>query len=237
MRWIKKLTEPYSNDRKGFSAWVWGSCMFLSFFTTALQAITIQEIQDRMADSNVRLGSLSFEYSQVLTSSLSAETKKSTGKAYFRKPSELRIEQSEPESQLIVASGKNVYIYTPRFKQVLKDSWKKWSNANFLFPGLASFGQTLARMKDDYSWEVQGSSTLGGQKTLLLHLARKGAKPGSEDIYLWVPESDFIPRKTELVMGTLKMTTEVNRLSENPDLSADLFKFNKPADSQEIQVP
>lgn len=237
MQWIKKLTDRAFDQLKSFRILIWGAFVLFAASPAAITAVTVQEIQDRMADSNARLGSLSFEYSQVLSSSLSLETKKSTGKAYFRKPSELRIEQSEPESQLIIASGKSVYIYTPRFKQVLKDSWKKWSNTNFLFPGLASFGQTLVRMKDDYSWEIQGSSTLGGQKTVLLHLSRKGARPGSEDIYLWVPESDFIPRKTELVMGTLKMTTEVNRLSENPELSADLFKFNKPADSQEIQVP
>ncbi len=227
------------NGRKiflGVAAGLAGAAM-AAVLTPAVSAqLTVGEIQEKMLTSDQQLSSLKIEYAQKMTSSLTAETKESSGKAFLRKPRELRIEQSNPESQLIVSSGKNVFIYTPRFRQVVKDSWQRWSDNQFLLPGVSGFGQTLDRLKKDYNWEVLGSAEIKGVKTILVRMTRPGNKDG-EKLKVWISESDFIPRRTELVMGTLKMTTEVTSIELNPVLDSGLFRFQQPKDANVIQAP
>lgn len=191
-----------------------------------------------MLASDRQLTSLKVDYAQRLTSSLTAEVRKTSGTAYLRKPRELRIEQGEPEPQVIVASGKTVQIYTPRFRQVVKDSWQRWSDSQLLLPGIAGFGQTLERLKKDYAWDIQGSTVIKGMNMILLKLTKpEGAAAERENLTMWISESDFIPRRSELVAGTLKMTTEVKALELNPELDRALFRFQPPKDATVIQAP
>ena len=41
------------------------------------------------------------------------------GRFYLHKPGRIRAEYTEPEAQLVVSSGKRLWIYTPRLKQVI----------------------------------------------------------------------------------------------------------------------
>ncbi len=199
--------------------------------------ISVQELQEKMLASDLRLTSLKVDYAQKMTSSLTAEVKKTSGTAYLRKPRELRIEQGDPEPQIIVASGKTVQIYTPRFRQVVKDSWQRWSDSQLLLPGIAGFGQTLDRLKKEYAWDIQGSTVIKGMNMILLKLSKPDGAAERENLTMWISETDFIPRRSELVMGTLKMTTEVKAIELNPELDRALFRFQPPKDTTVIQAP
>ena len=122
----------------------------------AAAALTVAEVQDNIRQQDRQIECVSFEYSQETRSSLSPEVVRVSGEAYFKKPNSLRVEQIKPERQLIVGSGKSVHLYTPRFNQVLRDSWKAWSRKNSFLPGLFGSSGTLERLKN----------TLGGHSAV-----------------------------------------------------------------------
>jgi outer membrane lipoprotein carrier protein len=49
----------------------------------------------------------------------SSEGLKAEGKVYFKRPHQMRWEYSQPEPQLIVTSGKEVYVYEEEANQVM----------------------------------------------------------------------------------------------------------------------
>lgn len=204
---------------------------------SSARALTVGELQEKMRSSESSVRTMQFRYVQEMRSSLANEVRISSGTVYLRKPRDLRIEQSGPERQLIVASGKSVFVYTPRFKQVLKDSWDRWIERNTFFPGLSGFSDTLQKLTRDYRWEIRGDGEIDGEKTLQVTLHRKGEGEPADHLDLWLGEADFIPRKTELVSGTLKLTTTVAALRVNPGLDAGLFKFEPPAGTGTIEMP
>lgn len=209
---------------------------FCLVWPSFLSAVTVSELQEEMARSDSTIKSMSFGYIQEVRSSLTSEVQTSSGIAYFSKPRNLRIEQKEPERQLIVSSGKTVFIYTPRFHQVIKDSWNNWFSKNSFFPGLVGFSETLKKLKKDYNWTIVGVDDLNGEETFSVRLENAGDDTGQR-LNLWVGKADFIPRKTEVITGTLKLTTTLVSLKKNPELDAELFHFVQPEDSEMIEIP
>ena len=181
--------------------------------------------------------SIRFDYVQEMRSELTSEIKQSSGTAYFKKPKQLRVEQQTPEPQLIVSEGKTIFIYTPRFGQVLKDSWTKWSSQNLLFPGLVTFSNTFQNLKKNYSWEILESVEINGEKNLVVKLIPTTKTQEKSWLKLWLREQDYLPRKTEWVSGTLSLVTTMGSLEKNAELKPDLFKFNRPPNTEVIQAP
>src|SRR5438270_13774674 len=138
----------------------------------------------RSSESSVK--TLEFLYIQEMRSSLASEVRTSSGTVYLRKPKQLRIEQSGPERQLIVSSGKAVYVYTQRFKQVLQDSWDRWFSKNTFFPGLSGFSGTLQKLTQEYQWEIRGVGELNGEKTVEVSLRRSGEGGPKDRLDIWV---------------------------------------------------
>lgn len=230
--------KDYSNSNS-LCFWNWKRLTFLSFMVavscTSLYALTVSTLQEKISNSDLSLESIQFNYLQEMHSTLTSEVHSSSGIAYLKKPKELRIEQIEPEKQLIVSSGKNVFIYTPRFKQVIQESWNRWFANNLFFPGILGFSETFQRFKNEYHWEITGTLELNGEKLVTVHL-QSLSKEKDHHLNLWVSESDFIPRKTELVFGTLTLVTTCTSLQKNPELKSDLFRFRRPPDSEMIQL-
>ena len=211
--------------------------LFYSFSQNLISALTVGELQKKMMGSEASLRSLKFDFVQKAQSSLTSENRESSGTAYIRKPKQLRIEQNEPEKQLMVSNGKTVYIYTPRFNQVVKDSWNRWFSQNLFFPGLAGFSEMLEKLKSEYQWEISSMTVLNGENTIMVQLIPTEKKNSEERLKLWLGENDFIPRKTEFVSGTMTLTTTMISMKLNEDLKQELFKFNRPAQSEMIQMP
>ncbi|OGR82912.1 MAG: hypothetical protein A2901_03720 [Elusimicrobia bacterium RIFCSPLOWO2_01_FULL_54_10] len=202
----------------------------------AAAALTVAEVQDNIRQQDRQIECVSFEYSQETRSSLSPEVVRVSGEAYFKKPNSLRVEQIKPERQLIVGSGKSVHLYTPRFNQVLRDSWKAWSRKNSFLPGLFGSSGTLERLKKDFRWSMHASdSSMNGDTVgVLLESKTKGS---DERIRLWLGAVDFIPRKAEYSSGGLSLITTLASLKINPDLDPGLFQFVLPKGAVLIQAP
>lgn len=208
------------------------SLLLFTFSAGSGSAITVPELQDQFISHDASIRSLQFDFKQEVKSGLSKEKQSASGTAYFKKPKNLRIEQTDPENQVIVTSGKSVFIYTPRFKQAFKDSWSRWAQKNLFFPGLLGVSETFEKLKKDFKWEIGGVETLNGEKTWSVRLRGK-----SDEIKFWLGQTDFVPRKTEIISGTLTLTTTLASLQLNPELDAELFKFVPPLGTAIVKVP
>lgn len=235
---VKTVAAERSSVKTRTSVFVlWSVFVFCLVCKSFVSAMTVDELQKKMMESEKSLKSLSFDFVQETHSAVTMEKRESSGTAYVKKPKQLRIEQNEPEKQLLVSDGKTVYVYTPRFNQVVKDSWKKWFSKNLFFPGMTGFSEMLQKLKEDYQWEIGSADILNGEKTIAVLLRNNRVKNGDERLKLWLGENDFIPRKTEFVSGTLTLTTTLISLRLNEELKQQLFKFNRPAQSEIIQMP
>lgn len=226
MKKVKRLTNPIA---------LFTFLPFYLFTSLPLSAMSIPEIQEKMSESSQKVESLSFSYIQELRSSLSPGVSRSSGTAVFQKPRNLRLEQTEPEPQMVISSGKTVFIYTPRFRQVIKNSWKGWLSQNLLFPGLTTFSDALKNLKREYEWQMDAAPSHQGEKQLCLRLSRNRL-PKDHYLILCLETVDFIPVKTEWVAGTLSLTTTLLSLQVNPTLSPELFQFRVPAGTSVIEL-
>ena len=199
-------------------------------------SMTVPELQRKIKDQDGRMISAKFEYFQEMRSAAASEVVKAKGLAYFMKPRNFRIEQSEPDRQIIVASGKSVFVYTPKFKQALKDSWKRWAKKNSFFPGLFGSSETFEHLEKNFLWEIGQVEALGGEKVLKVALKESGSLT-DEGLSLWLGAEDFVPRKAEFKSGGLSLVTTLFSLELNPKLDPGLFRFTPPKGTTVVQVP
>lgn len=211
---------------------------FLLFacFPVPLSAITVPELQDKMEEVSLKVTSLSFGYLQEMRSQLSSTVQRSAGTAVFLKPRNFRLEQTLPEPQTVVSSKETVFIYTPRFRQAVKNSWNKWLSENLLFPGLATFSEAMKRLKGEYEWSILEEQELNGEKTICVRLDSRFTSQNPHHLILCLGRTDFIPRKTEWISGTLSLSTTLFSLQINPAISAELFRFRLPKGTSVVEL-
>ncbi len=207
--------------------------VLMVFPLSAARAYTVSELQGKIQEADKNLKSIKFEYSQEMKSAESSKSSTVIGKAFFVKPNRLRVELESPEKQLIVTSGKFLYVYTPRFNQVLKDSWKHWARSNFFFPGLFGSSGSFEMLKNSYQWSLGQSND---PSTIKLTLVGKSSGQ-AESVDLWLGKDDFIPRRAELKNGGVSLITVLASLQLNPELNPSLFKFSAPKGASIVDVP
>lgn len=209
---------------------------FFSFLSlNPLSAITVPELQEKMEQASLKVEGLSFHYLQEMRSELNSTVRHSSGTAVLLKPRHFRLEQTQPEPQTVVSSGKTVFIYTPRFRQAVKNSWNKWLSENLLFPGLATFSDAMKKLKGDYEWSILEEREMNGEKTICVRLNSRSAQQ-HHHLILCLGAADFIPRKTEWVSGTLSLSTTILSLEINPALSYELFRFRPPKGTAVVEL-
>jgi chaperone LolA len=218
-----------------YCLWFLASGLLLLASTSQSHAMSVEELQQKMAESESRVTSMEFDYQQQMESSLTSEKRISEGKVYIKKPKQVRIEQKTPENQTIVTSGKSVYIYTPRFQQVIEQRWEDWFTKNMFFPGLSGFSDALKKLKKEYRWQIQSSAGMQDPSTIWVRLVKEN-KDGKEQLDLWIGISDFLPKVTQYTYQSLKLTTSLVSLKTNTELDPQLFKFKKPADAKIIRI-
>ena len=146
---------------------------------------------------------------------------KATGKVYFKRPHLMRWDYKEPEEQLIVTSGKNVYLYEKEAEQVSvlpRDRFlsSKISRAFF-------FGKGDIRREFFVDWCKKNGNLFE------LKLRPKTKIPQLKVLFLFVDPKSFLIKKTILEdqLGS-KTIIEFSKITVNKGLSDELFHFTVP---------
>jgi outer membrane lipoprotein carrier protein len=181
------------------------------------------------ADQAVTTGRFSFTQDVVYT--LTGEKQRTSGTVAFKKPASVSLSQQEPVEQHIISDGKKVWIYTPSYKQVVQDTWKKWT-ANSMVPDtLFNFGQNLPELRGKYHFSYRGQDG----DFYLLHLAPKA--PEQWSITLWVSTATCMPVRVRMEGENIALVTEAKNVEINPSLDRTLFTFTPPPGIDVITLP
>ena len=103
--------------------------------------LTLDEVTAKMEEADKNVTSLEFAFTQEISYNLTKEKQTSGGNVSFMKPSSLYVKTNRPLEQEIISDGKKVWIYTPKYRQVIVDNWKKWTANSFVPVSIINFGK------------------------------------------------------------------------------------------------
>ena len=184
--------------------------------------MTLDEITAKMEEADRNVNSLNFEFTQEIVYNLTNEKQVASGKVSFMKPEYVRITENAPLEQEIIANGSKVWIYTPKYRQVIVDSWKKWAKDSMIPESLFNFGKSWKELKNKYVISYEGQD---GDRYVLLF---KPAGGQSLQMRFWVESGSFIPVKVVITGENVTIRTEIVAKTINPKIDKALFNFKAP---------
>ncbi len=145
------------------------------------------------------------------------------GTLAYVKPDLLRIEHEKPARQIVVTDKKDIWIYKPEDKQVVRTSWEAWRRTQDQnFSGILDFGNYSALTARN-SAKVSGGAA--GEPYLVTFTPRSGAPYA---LKLTLSATDFFPLEAELQVESTVITTRLTSAEKNGRLDKALFKFTPP---------
>jgi len=210
---------------------VLGAALLLSVSGLRAAEPTVDDIMARMEKAEANIQAVSFEFTQEIAYTVTREKQKNAGEVIFQKPANLYVKQKNPLEQIIISNGKKVWIYTPSYRQVLVDNWKKWMGSSLAPASLLNFGQNYRDLKSKYIFSFVGTEQ--GKYVLLL-------TPRSKEVWqlkLWIDADLLFPAKAALFGDSVTITTETLNYRLNPPIDKKLFIFQAPSGVDVLNVP
>ena len=193
--------------------------------------ITLNEIISKMEESEKRIESVQFEFTQEISYTITGEKQSNSGEAIYQKPDCLYMKHKNPLEQVIISNGKKVWIYTPSYNQVLVDNWKKWTSSSMVPASMINFGQNLNDLKKKYTFNYAGRED---NKYVLLLVPQKKEQ---WQLKLWIEPESFIPSRASLSGENITITTQTRNFKVNPKLDKGMFNFQAPKGVDVLNLP
>ncbi len=215
--WCKKVRGKF---------FIWG-IVFMSIFLPAnLSANTkTDRIISSWQEKYQNLSTYTAQYSQRLyyKDELRGET---SGRVFFKKPHFFRWEVIKPEEQIIVGDGEIIWVYLPRYKQLLKRSY---SPEESFGPFWFTSTEPINRIKQNFIVTRPFSVKARGEKIQVLEFRPKREIADINQVNLWLEPKSFLPLRVEVFLndGTLARFTYKD-VKMNVSLPDALFKLKLP---------
>ena len=157
-----------------------------------------------------------------------------TGKLYFKSPSLLRIDFTQPPEQVIVFDGDRLVVYIPQYRAVLQQE----TGGAGLGAGAASLAsrEGLSMMKRNYTiaWESTPQASAldqsSSEKVYKLLLSRKTVSEGFKTIRVSVSESTLLIRRIEgWTVANERIAFDFSAIRLNQSIPATRFIYDAPA--------
>jgi outer membrane lipoprotein carrier protein len=193
--------------------------------------MTLESITAKMEEADKSVNSIEFEFSQEIVYNLTNEKQLNNGKVTYLRPDNIIIKQNSPLEQEIVSNGKKVWIYTPKYRQVIVDNWKKWIKSSMVPESIVNFSKDWKDLKRRYNISYEGRD---GNRYVLLF---KPAEKESFQMKFWVDSDSFMPVKIFILGDNVTIKTEMFNKVLNPKLDKKLFIFKAPAGIEIMNLP
>lgn len=193
--------------------------------------MTMDNLLLKMEAAEKNIENMQFDFNQDLIYNLTNEKQSNKGQIIFKKPNNLYIKQNNTLDQIIISNGSKVWIYTPSYKQVIVDSWKKWISTSMVPSSMLNFGRTWQEMKKAYSFKYEGIDN--GKYLILL-------TPNKKDMWqmkFWINMESFVPEKTALIGENINIITETKNYKINQELDKKIFNFKASPDVEILNLP
>ncbi len=183
-------------------------------------------------------GKVSDKYAGIVdyeaTIGISNANQPMTGKLYFKSPSLLRIDFSQPPEQVIVFDGERLVVYIPQYRAVLQQE----TGSAGLGAGAASLAsrEGLTMMKRNYTiaWETSSQATAleqaPGEMAYRLLLTRKTVSEGFKTIRISISEPSLLIRRIEgWTVANDRIAFDFTSVKLNQNIPAARFLYDAPA--------
>jgi len=156
------------------------------------------------------------------------------GKLYFKSPSLLRIDFTQPPEQVIVFDGERLVVYIPQYRAVLQQD----TGSAGLGAGAASLAsrEGLAMMKRNYTiaWETSSQAVaLDQEHPELVHkmmLTRKTVVEGFKTIRISISQDSLLIRRIEgWTVANERIAFDFTAVKQNQNIPATRFLYDAPA--------
>jgi outer membrane lipoprotein-sorting protein len=124
-----------------------------------------------------------------------------------------------------------VWIYTPKYRQVIVDNWKKWIANSFVPASIINFGKGWKDLKKRYVISLDGRQD---GRYVLMFTPRENE---SLKMKFWIEADKFIPVKVEIYGDNVTIRTEMLNETLNPKIDKKLFIFHAPAGVEVMSLP
>jgi len=190
---------------------------FITFFTNPLSADETKDILSKMQSKYDETIDFQAGFTQQMSYKLADLTNEARGKVYFKKPDLMKWDYNDPLRQQIFVSGKDMTLYLPDRKQVIKKD---------LSPHLPS-EMPLSLMTDVRGFEKDFEIKVLEEKNArhhILELKPRDARLGLSNIRLEVDKKDYFIKVIHLLEINGNSTTiSFSKIKINKGLQEDLF--------------
>jgi len=205
-----------------------GLFFFFFFFSKAV-GLTFKELLEKIEQKDIEISDIKFDFSQEIKISLTKEEYKIFGSAVYKKPDKLYLKTSAGETspfpeQVVISWGERVWIYIPKYRQVIVEKWKSLSKYHFVPEEIFSYVDSVKKLGKNYELEYQGIVN----NFFLLSLKPKKRKEIKINFY--ISPDTYLPLKTELFAETVEVLTEIKDIEVNTQVKDELFHFSPPED-------
>ena len=163
--------------------------------------------------------------------SLSRRNVKGSGRLIWARPSSLRLEQTKPRKETIVADGKEVWW--ARLDRKRADHYPSEAFTAGLKPLLDAMGG-LASLDAAFNLEPVAKAELpAAEGVQALALAPKRSRADLKRLVIWFDAQTFLLKGFRIVSLVGDITEyQLENIKVNPDLAKDTFSYRPPDDFQ-----
>ncbi len=184
----------------------------------------LNELIEKLQATYEKTSNISASFQQETIPAGSKEGIKARGKVYFARPSKMRWEYEEPEKQIIVTSGKDVYVYEQEAAQVMVIPREKFLSSEIS----QAFFFGKGKLEKYFRVRLAREDWLKGKG----HLRLEPIKDNLQIKTMWIgldPESGII--KEVWMEDRLGTRTHIifSDVAVNTRLSPKIFEFRCPA--------
>jgi len=159
------------------------------------------------------------------------------GTAIIKKAEKFNVHYTEPQEQIVVSNGIDIWIYTPAMQQVIKQTVE---SANVDAKLYTDMGNSIAHFVKNSKTEL--SEDEGAYTLFMIPKKEKGIM--YDEIKATIDKSNFIPvfmslkyegTVTEMTFTNIKSFTKLE-VANVLELADDSFTFVKPKGVEEIEA-
>ncbi len=149
------------------------------------------------------------------------------GTVFFKKPGMMRWNYSLPEKQKIISNGRKLWVYQPRFKQVMVSKvpiQNRGIGQNFL--------SGMGRLRENFIIRLEKTD----KDNFLLSLKPKIAQANMEELFLSINKKNFYVTETKIRDSFGNVTiVKFSKIRINPEIPSSLFKFKIPKGVRKVR--
>lgn len=204
-------------------------CLLLSSGPAQAGDDELDDVLRRFDEVSQNIRTLSADFTETTESALLTEAIVAQGRVFLTKPDSVRWEYSSPEEMSFVIRDDEYTGYFPERKRAEQRDIQRWREQLFRFLGLGQASEELLKFYDISLGETAGA---GDDPVLLLMDPKKRrVRKHMEEVRFWIDRQTYLPVRVEYASKSgNRRTIEFEHMAVNPELAANLYQVEIPAD-------